>query len=108
MFLILSINPNGSLKPVMAWIHGGGFNSGSGNKQGPNYMLDRDIVLVTINYRLGALGKGYYKTTFHTKTTCTVKHRCILLCSVNLPCCMKGFFTTDDSEAPGIMVYLIK
>ena len=44
----------------MVWIHGGGFNTGSGNGEsdfcGPNYLLDRDIVLVTINYRLGALG----------------------------------------------------
>ena len=45
----------------MVWIHGGGFNSGTGNGEtdlfGPNYILDRDVVLVTINYRLGALGK---------------------------------------------------
>ena len=51
---------NGELKPVMVWIHGGGFISGSGNGEsnlyGPNYILDRDIVLVTLNYRLGALG----------------------------------------------------
>ena len=44
----------------MVWIHGGGFNSGTGNGEtdfyGPNSILDRDVVLVTINYRLGALG----------------------------------------------------
>lgn len=56
---------NGELKPVMVWIHGGGFISGSGNGEsnlyGPNYIMDRDVVLVTINYRLGALGKHYLK-----------------------------------------------
>jgi len=47
-------------KPVMVWIHGGGFDMGSGNGEtdiyGPGYFLDRDIVLVTINYRLGVFG----------------------------------------------------
>lgn len=44
----------------MVWIHGGGFIDGSGNGEtdlyGPNYILDREVVLVTINYRLGVLG----------------------------------------------------
>ena len=43
------------LKPVMFWIHGGGFNTGSGNAM-PHYLIDEDIVLVRINYRLGPLG----------------------------------------------------
>ena len=51
----------GSLKPldVMFWIHGGGWHSGSGsaNIYGPQYLLDKDIILVTINYRLGPLGE---------------------------------------------------
>ncbi|KAG8228421.1 hypothetical protein J437_LFUL003894 [Ladona fulva] len=43
---------------VMVWIHGGGFAMGSSEvaMYGPNFLLDRDIVLVTINYRLGPLG----------------------------------------------------
>ncbi|KAJ9584570.1 hypothetical protein L9F63_021080, partial [Diploptera punctata] len=43
---------------VMFWIHGGGWQSGSGNSDmyGPQYLLDKDIILVTINYRLGPLG----------------------------------------------------
>ncbi|XP_069704524.1 esterase E4-like [Periplaneta americana] len=46
------------LLPVMFWIHGGSWEGGSGstNLYGPQYLLDREIVLVTINYRLGALG----------------------------------------------------
>jgi len=44
--------------PVMVWIHGGGFLVGSSDPSfyGPARFLDYDIVLVTINYRLGALG----------------------------------------------------
>nr|QIK02111.1 carboxylesterase 11 [Holotrichia parallela] len=46
------------LKPVMFWIHGGGFTSGSGNSDmyGPQYLIAEDVVVVTINYRLGVLG----------------------------------------------------
>lgn len=42
----------------MVFIHGGGFHVGSGDYSvyGPNYLLDKDVILVTINYRLGALG----------------------------------------------------
>lgn len=45
--------------PVMVWIHGGGLTSGSGID--PMYWGDRlasskDVVVVTFNYRLGALG----------------------------------------------------
>ncbi|XP_051164406.1 esterase E4-like isoform X3 [Leptopilina boulardi] len=42
----------------MVWIHGGAFLFGSGNDDlyGPDYLLKRKIVLVTINYRLDVLG----------------------------------------------------
>lgn len=44
--------------PVLFWIHGGGFQFGNGNAflYGPDYLLPENIILVTINYRLGALG----------------------------------------------------
>jgi acetylcholinesterase len=46
---------------VMFWIHGGGWFTGSGNTDmyGPQYLLDKDVILVTINYRLGTLGTFY-------------------------------------------------
>ncbi|XP_058054610.1 esterase B1-like [Anopheles bellator] len=48
----------GLLKPVMVWIHGGGYLMGSGNTDlyGPDYLLQHDVILVTFNYRLGPLG----------------------------------------------------
>nr|AHJ81351.1 carboxylesterase [Locusta migratoria] len=51
--------------PVIVYIHGGGFFSGSGtfNDVGPHYFMDQDIVLVTINYRLGPL--GFWGTNTH-------------------------------------------
>lgn len=45
-----------SLFPVIFYIHGGAFQFGSGILYGPKYLLDREITLVTINYRLGPLG----------------------------------------------------
>ncbi|KAJ8970723.1 hypothetical protein NQ317_018757 [Molorchus minor] len=43
---------------VLLWIHGGGFGWGDGTYQyyGPRYYMDYGIIVVTINYRLGALG----------------------------------------------------
>jgi len=46
-------------KPVLVFIHGGGFTSGSGSVflyRGGNLVRNGDAVVVTINYRLGALG----------------------------------------------------
>ena len=44
--------------PVMVFIHDGGFTMGRGDADvyGPQYFMDEDVVLVTFNYRLGALG----------------------------------------------------
>ncbi len=44
--------------PVMVWIHGGGFTSGSGSspQNFGNEFAKQGVVLVTINYRLGRLG----------------------------------------------------
>ena len=44
--------------PVMVWIHGGGFTGGSNNFKlyGPQHFVEKDIVMVAINYRLGPLG----------------------------------------------------
>jgi acetyl esterase/lipase len=68
---------NDSAKPVMVWIHGGGFYQGSGNSDlyGPDHLMSEDVVLVTINYRLGALGR--FQTIYY-----------------NGPCQLAGLYTT--------------
>lgn len=43
-------------RPVMFYIYGGGFYNGSNIDHPPNYLLEKDIVLVVPNYRIGALG----------------------------------------------------
>lgn len=47
-----------TLRPVMVWFHGGAFIFGSNTKDiyNPEFLLKRDIVLVVVNYRLGAFG----------------------------------------------------
>jgi para-nitrobenzyl esterase len=55
---VFTPDPGASL-PVMVWIHGGGFLSGAGSVpwyDGTNLAKHGDVVVVTINYRLGALG----------------------------------------------------
>ncbi|MFI5351898.1 MAG: carboxylesterase/lipase family protein [Candidatus Binatales bacterium] len=48
-----------SRRPVMVWIHGGAFTMGSGSTpiyDGTTLARRGDVVIVTINYRLGPLG----------------------------------------------------
>ena len=50
---------NGEQKPVIMWIHGGAFTNGGGSVpwyDGSNLVRAGNVVVVTINYRLGAFG----------------------------------------------------
>jgi carboxylesterase type B len=42
----------------MVWIHGGAFKLGTGssNIYGPDHLLEEDVVIVAIQYRIGILG----------------------------------------------------
>lgn len=43
--------------PVMVWIHGGGYQTGAGSNFNPSTLAgEQQVVVVTVNYRLGALG----------------------------------------------------
>lgn len=46
-------------RPVLVWLHGGGFSSGAGLLDwydGSSLTAQGDVVVVSVNYRLGALG----------------------------------------------------
>ena len=47
-------------RPVMVWLHGGGYSAGSGQEQpsyeGTNLSKKGDVVVVTLNHRLNVLG----------------------------------------------------
>jgi carboxylesterase type B len=49
---------NGELLDVMFWIHGGAFYSGSSSQYPPDYLMDKNVVFVSTNYRLGVYGKS--------------------------------------------------
>jgi para-nitrobenzyl esterase len=49
-------------RPVMVWIHGGGFSIGIGagpRTDGSNLAKQQNVVCVSVNHRLGALGYGF-------------------------------------------------
>lgn len=74
-------------RPVVVYIHGGGFYGiGASSKWlGPQYLLDKELVLVTFNYRLATLGKYIYYA----------------LGGGNLYMHILGFLSTGEKEAPG-------
>lgn len=41
----------------MVYIHGGRFVNNNAEQYPPNYLMERDIILVVIQFRLGILGK---------------------------------------------------
>lgn len=51
-----------TLKPVMVWIHGGAFILGNNGKEmyNPEILMQKDIVLIAFNYRLGAFGEFFF------------------------------------------------
>jgi len=53
---------NGHKRPVMVWLHGGGFSTGSGGftiYDGGNLAAKHDVVTLTVNHRLNAFGYLY-------------------------------------------------
>ena len=53
---IFTTNLTSINRPVMFWIHGGGFAVGSKDLYRMRGLIEEDVILVTINYRLHALG----------------------------------------------------
>jgi len=49
---------DGAKEPVMLFIHGGGFIGGSGSSKncGPDFLMEGNVVFVSINYRCGPFG----------------------------------------------------
>ncbi len=45
------------MRPVLVYLHSGGFRSGSGDMYGPHLFMDEFIVFVSFNHRLGIFGE---------------------------------------------------
>ena len=53
---VFTKSTSGQNLPVIVYIHGGAWEIGSGADTNPVLMMERDVVFVSINYRLGAFG----------------------------------------------------
>src|SRR3984957_11325809 len=56
VFIPAGARHDGRGLPVMVWIHGGSFLVGESNDYIPAGLVHRGVIVVTVNYRLGALG----------------------------------------------------
>lgn len=53
------IHDENGLKPVMVYIHGGSYVEGAGNMIDGSILASYgNVIVITINYRLGVLGKS--------------------------------------------------
>jgi carboxylesterase type B len=51
--------PDRALYPVIVYIHSGDFSSGTSQAEPGHVLAVQNVVVVTFNYRLGALGECY-------------------------------------------------
>ena len=56
LYLNVTRPPQARNRPVLVWLHGGGFTSGAGSDYGADRLARNGNVVVTVNYRLGAFG----------------------------------------------------
>ncbi|KAH0833388.1 Alpha/Beta hydrolase protein [Lanmaoa asiatica] len=78
--------------PVLVWIHGGGYQAGyAGGYNGGDLVTDslNTVVVVVIQYRLGAFGK-----TSHSETS-TISSACLILAL--------GFLSGNEVKAQGAL-----
>lgn len=70
--------------PVMVWIYGGGFQIGEASRDiySPDYFMKKDVILVTVNYRLGPLGEyiGKAYRRFKSSGNCWILIQLLTVC----------------------------
>lgn len=60
ILLFLDIRESGSPKPVMVFIHGGSYMEGTANMFDGSILASYgNVIVITVNYRLGVLGKQF-------------------------------------------------
>lgn len=60
--ILADLEPN-EKAPVLFFIHGGGYQEGNGDMYGPDFIVEKRVILVTINYRVGMFGFLSFNTT---------------------------------------------
>jgi para-nitrobenzyl esterase len=56
LYLNVYTPPSGENLPVMVWIHGGALVEGESDDYDPTLLVAENVIVVTLNYRLGVLG----------------------------------------------------
>ena len=70
LYLNIWSSPNAVERPVMLWIHGGGNTIGhAGSYNGARLAAEQNVVVVTINYRLGVLGWFHHPSVLQGSTS---------------------------------------
>ena len=95
----------------MVFIHGGGYTMGSSHQYPGVFLAERDVVVVTFNYRLGPLGMKLlrrivfdqyelYPRIFYF-TSSYFKSGFLLQLNICLKWYNLGFLCTNDANSPG-------
>ena len=74
--------PSGALRPVMVWVHGGAYALGATSQlvyRGDVLAAEEDVVVVTLGYRLGALGFLHLRSAGVEEAETNVALRDVLL-----------------------------
>ena len=66
---VSSLNKEAGSLPVMVWIHGGGDIAGSGDINGAELSVRQNVIVVSMNYRLGSFGWLSHKSLRETAET---------------------------------------
>lgn len=88
----LQVDPNAKL-PVLVFIHGGTFLTGSSSIKNPQGLLDQDMILVSPQYRLGPLGTPVGYATRRTPARLSSGGWGVGVRWVALPAARRGVFT---------------
>ena len=64
--VVTAVESDDSLVPVVVFVHGDSFYAGTGNAYDGSVMASYGtLIVITLNYRLGVLGKFYFTPQLH-------------------------------------------
>ena len=92
------VTSDDALLPVMVYIYGGGFITGSARLEeyGPDKWLDEQILVVTLNYRLYSLG---FMSIGNTDNECRINRESIKII-------INGFIITNEMNDSSLLSYI--
>lgn len=48
----ISLTEENAKYPVMVYIHGGAYQTGSGNDYGPDFLLEQNVIVVSVSFKV--------------------------------------------------------